>query len=333
VPAGFTIVSSTTSRHVTYLLGTAPCTAAPCTSVARYDGVRWRGVPAPRVALAEADRSTRSDTVRDIRFATPDDGWAFGGALWSTHDGAAQWRQVRPGGAVWDLASDGVTTFAVVGRCAGSGCALRLRSTPVGTDRWTDVPGVAATGTDGHLSVAAGTAVVSLGRGNVFLRRGATWPRVFVPCPSGAPVVVASASSPRIFGLCGEGAAGSTYFTVSYSDDHAAGWTTLPVGTRPLRLSNGPFVSVTAASSTLLFAASGSPDLGGTVLVSRDAGRSWVTTSGHRGLPGLDGAAGGGWRYVGASGGAQISAVAAVPHPSYWTTTNGGRTWRRTTPR
>jgi hypothetical protein len=333
VPAGFTVVSFTTSRGTTYLLGAAPCKAEPCTSVVRSDGAGWRGVPAPRVALATRDLSTRPTTVRDIRFATPADGWAFGGALWSTHDGAAHWREIDAGGQVWDLGSDGTTTFAVVGSCsAGGTCALRLRSTPAGLDRWTDVPGVAATGSEGRIGLGGGTAVVSLGSGNVFLRRGGTWARTTPPCASGAPVVEPSVSSRRIFALCGEGAAGSTYYTVSYSDDRAATWTTLPIGPRPLQLSNGPFLSVTAASSALLFAASGASDVGGTVMLSRNGGRTWVTASGHGGLPDLVGAAGGGWRYVGASDRAHVTALAAVPHRSYWTSSDGGRAWQRITP-
>jgi hypothetical protein len=198
-------------------------------------------------------------------------------------------------------------------------------------DTWRDVPGTSATGTAGRLSLGAGTAMAALG-GRVYVRRGSTWVRAQNPCPIGTSLPAASATSARLFALCGEPAAGSLYVTMSYSDDQARHWTTLPRDdVRGLRLSNGPFVGATAVSSTVLFAASGSRDTGGGVLVSRDAGRTWRAASGTRGLPDLDTAVAGGWRYVGASSGSRIVALPAIPRRSYWVTYDGGVRWAAVT--
>jgi hypothetical protein len=336
VPAGFTTVSATTTaRGITYLLGSAPCRTAPCTSVLRYDGSRWRGLAAPRATVVSTGPSAAPNTVRDVRFGSPRDGWAYGGALWSTHDGARRWHEVAAGGAVVDLASDGTTTYAVVARCAGpaGGCRVRLRSTPVGHDDWRDVPGVAVAGSSGRLGVAAGTAVVSfVDSGAMYLRHGHEWRAAEVRCPDRSASVVPSASSRRLFAFCGSPGAGNLDFAIRYSDDGRL-WTDVPVGSRHLRIPNATFVALTAESSTVLLAASGDPSLGGPVMVSRDGGRTWGRASGRGGLPDLDSGPAGGWRYVGASSATRVIALAAVPHHGYWVSEDGARSWEEIVPR
>ncbi|HEV7756445.1 MAG TPA: hypothetical protein VGO94_11365 [Mycobacteriales bacterium] len=335
VPAGFADVSVTTTAHgITYLLGYASCRTAPCTSVARYDGTHWVSVAAPEAAVTATQPSTRSDTVRDLRFGTPKDGWAYGGALWSTHDGARRWRSVDAGGAVVDLAADDTTAYAVVSRCTGSSstCRVKLRSTTVRGDVWRDVPGVAAAGSSGRLSLGPGTAAVSFpDSGIVYLRSGGTWRSATVSCPDGSPGMVASPSSARLFAFCAGPGAGNLDYTIRYSDDGRR-WTVLPLGASHLRIPNGTFVSLTAASSTVLLAASGDPSLGGPVMVSRDSGRTWERASGRDGLPDLDTSRSGGWRYVGASSSTRVVALAAVPHRGYWVSHDTARTWQRIVP-
>jgi hypothetical protein len=61
VPAGFRAASVTfVSTREAFVLGTAPCKHAPCTSIARTldRGVSWRGLPAPGVPLGEPYAST-----------------------------------------------------------------------------------------------------------------------------------------------------------------------------------------------------------------------------------------------------------------------------------
>jgi hypothetical protein len=343
VPAGFTTVSATTTTHgITYLLGSAPCRTAPCTALLRYDGSHWRSVAAPPATVAATGPSTVPSTappaapgaVRDVRFGSPRDGWAYGGALWSTHDGARHWHEVAAGGAVVDLASDGTTTYAVVARCAGQAgtCRMRLRSTAVGRDDWRDVPGVTAAGSSGRISVGAGTTAVSfVDSGVVHLGRGREWSAAEVRCPDRSAAVVTSASSRRLFAFCGSPGAGNLDFAIRYSDDGRR-WTDVPVGPGHLRIPNGTFVSLTAASSTVLLAASGDRSLGGPVMVSRDGGRTWDRASGHGGLPDLDSGPAGGWRYVGASSATRVVALAAVPHRGYWVSHDGTRSWQEVVP-
>jgi hypothetical protein len=331
VPNGFHVLSSTTTSHgLTYQLGTAPCASPPCTAVVRTDGSRWRGISAPAIDIAGGDRSDSRDTVRDLRFGTPRDGWAYGGALWSTHDGGATWRAVDAGGAVTDLASDGTRTYAVVSSCGAAGCTQRLRSTPVGRDAWEDVAGVSGAGSTGRVSVGSGTVAVSFGAGSVHIRDGGSWSKTPDVCGGTAPMVVASASSARVFVLCADAGAGSLDFTVRYTDDRGGTWYDVPAGPAGLRLANGPFVSATAASSAVLVAASGSPDLGGQVMISRDGGETWQVSDG--GLPDRSSAAAGGWRYVGASSRNRIVALAATPDATYWVSHDGGRTWSAVKP-
>jgi hypothetical protein len=97
VPAGFRAASATfVSTREAFVLGTAPCQHAPCTSIARTRdrGVSWRGLPVPVVPLGEPGTSDGS-AVWGIRFATPEHGFVFGNGLWVTSDGAST-GQPRP---------------------------------------------------------------------------------------------------------------------------------------------------------------------------------------------------------------------------------------------
>jgi hypothetical protein len=95
VPPGFAAASVTfVSDSEGFVLGTAPCTSAPCTSILRTKdgGATWVGIPAPRAPLAEP--GTTQGAISELRFADPSDGFAFGTGLWTTHDGGAQWTEL-----------------------------------------------------------------------------------------------------------------------------------------------------------------------------------------------------------------------------------------------
>ncbi|HEX6755972.1 MAG TPA: hypothetical protein VF109_08495 [Mycobacteriales bacterium] len=329
VPAGFTVTSITrVAGGVTYALGSAPCTARPCTSVVRStDGGRtWRGVPAPRVPLPAAPESRDPGTgaVRELRFATARDGWAFGGGLWSTHDGAASWRKVDAGGSVLDLATDGTTAYALVATCPpdGSSCGgTRLLSAAATGDAFRTVAGVSLPATGyGTVSVGAAGAVVSVSGGTYVAPKGGGWHRADPRCPDApAAEVLAAAGDAAVVAFCGGVAAGSSYFTVRRSADGGRTWTTVPG--RAVQVPNG-LLTFTAASSDVLAIASASRDLRGGLKVSGDGGRTWSAAS----LP----ATPAGWRYVGASGARTLVALAEPAQPAYWTSGDGGRTWSRT---
>jgi len=334
VPPGFLPYSVTSvGGGVTYLLGDAPCRTAPCTSVVRStDGGRsWIGVPAPKAALPrwQAGRVSPGSTVRDLRFASLRDGWAFGGALYATHDGARTWRPVDVGGSVLDLATDGSTTYAVVAACdrQGFNCSgARLRSTKADRDDWRDVSGVGGgVYDDGQLSLGGGVGVVTLsapltgpGREDrLFVRSGVLWKPVGPPCANRLSAVAASASAPRLFAFCGDGAAGSVYLTTYLSDDNGSSWRR-QAGTA-LQLPSGPLVTFTAPTADVVLAASTTPDRGGRLARSADGGRTWNDAA----VPALPY----GWRYVGARTASSVVALPGKPDGSVWNSSDGGLRW------
>lgn len=135
------VASSVTaiSESMFWVLGTAPCSSPPCTSLLRTTdgGAHFVGLPAPRASLAS--NGDELNTVSDVRFADRMNGWAFGGALWATHDGGASWRRVPLAHPVTALAASGGVVWAVVVDCASgtSGCgSYAVDRSPVGSDHW-----------------------------------------------------------------------------------------------------------------------------------------------------------------------------------------------------
>jgi hypothetical protein len=127
VPPGFGPESFTAIGAGTWwLLGTAPCSDPPCTSILRTDdgGHSFVGTPAPRTTQ-----------VSRMRFANAADGFAYDSQLWVTHDAGAGWHQVRLGGAVTQLATANGFAYALV-RFGHKG-AGRLERAPLGSDAWT----------------------------------------------------------------------------------------------------------------------------------------------------------------------------------------------------
>ena len=125
--------------------------------MARTDdgGRHWYGVPAPHIGPPDG-----STGVSQIRFLEGVNGWAFGPALWATHNSGRNWTAVPLGGRrVLSLETVGGEAFAVLARCTGTGAQFAagctrfwLYSAPARSDNWTQVPGT------GSISVPAGSA-------------------------------------------------------------------------------------------------------------------------------------------------------------------------------
>jgi hypothetical protein len=131
VPPGFGAASFTAIGAGTWwLLGSAPCSTPPCTSIVRTDdgGHSFVGTPAPRTTK-----------VSQLRFANVADGFAYDSQLWVTHDAGAGWHQIRLGGAVTELATGGGFAYAIV-RFGHKG-AGRLERAALGSDTWTTLAG------------------------------------------------------------------------------------------------------------------------------------------------------------------------------------------------
>jgi hypothetical protein len=178
VPPGFGPESFTAIAAGTWwLLGTAPCSSPPCTSILRTDdgGHGFVGIPAPR--------TTR---VSQLRFANPADGFAYGSQLWVTHDAGASWHQVRLGGAVAQLATANGFAYALV-RYGHKG-AGRLERAPLGSDAWITLTGAGsayaglwAHGSDLLVGSGSGAALeVSHNAGVSFTRQAS--PSKGLPC-------------------------------------------------------------------------------------------------------------------------------------------------------
>jgi hypothetical protein len=128
---------------------TTSCPAGhTCTTVAgtlNY-GKSWSWIGAPPAGGPAGDTG-----VSQIRFHDDDNGWAFGPALYRTHDGGASWTKVTGlPGRVIDLATVGITAFAVVAHCSGTGASyaagctsFALYTSPYNVSDWKPVPGAA----------------------------------------------------------------------------------------------------------------------------------------------------------------------------------------------
>jgi hypothetical protein len=140
VPAGFTPSSFTAIGELTWwLLGNAPCTSPPCTSIVRTTdgGVRFVGIPAPRVAY-DGPGSGRRTGVWQLRFGDAVDGFAYDTGLYVTHNGGSSWHPLSLGGSVTGLGIGGGEVYATV--LSPSGLSARLMRSPVGRDDWVTLP-------------------------------------------------------------------------------------------------------------------------------------------------------------------------------------------------
>lgn len=281
VPKGFAASSVTfVSADEAYVLGTAPCAHAPCTSVLRTRdrGRTWKGLPAPVVPLGRLGSS--NPAVWGIRFATPLHGFVFGTELRETTDGGEHWRPAALPVQISDpsfvsLEITGGQVLALMEQCVpGQGCSGHglLMRRPLSGGSWQQVaqvpdPGAIATGS-GVAAVLDGSRVLTTASGGRSLDAHAT------PCTSRAansPVAVAVTGPDSLALLCAGGAAmGSVAKTVYVSSSLGDRWTKAgspPPGGDPLGLAGG-------SASRLVVAA----DSGASWLYdSEDSGKTWGT--------------------------------------------------------
>ena len=279
VPIGFAATSVTfVSPREAFVLGTAPCAKAPCTSILRTlnRGASWRGLPAPVVPLAAAQSELAGPAVWGIRFANPSDGFVFGNGLWETTDGGEHWSPaISPGGSIESLEVIDDQVLAVTGGCTtGGGCAQQgtLSRRPLAGGPWhvvASVPGRGAIATQARVAaVLAGDAVIVTGNGGISTIDHSG------PCNTTAieaPVSIAVTGPDSLAMLCaGNGAAGSMGKTVYVSNDLGAHWTETgspAPGGDPEEMSAG------STSQLVVAAASGASML----YYSADGGAQWST--------------------------------------------------------
>jgi hypothetical protein len=294
VPAGFQAQSATfVSADQGWVLGTASCAKAPCTSVVRTndDGVTWVGIPAPVDGLENPQSgSTTPSGVSEIRFADNLSGWIFGPDLWSTHDGGAKWSHITSGpGAsrVVDLESSGGFVYVVTEQCAAqvNSCPGQLWRSANATDDFQTVATFALAAEDGYTGpilavhdatgyLVTGASTSTIGTPALLVTaNGTTWAPEPNPCRAQlGEISVAPVDTVRAAMLCsGEGAAGSSTKALLATSDGGHTW--VPEGSPPP--SNGDGGTLSAASVGTLAIATSSADT--SIYRSVNGGATWTT--------------------------------------------------------
>jgi photosystem II stability/assembly factor-like uncharacterized protein len=320
VPSGFQAASVTfVSPSDGWVLGTAPCASAPCTSVLHTTdgGHTWVGIPAPKAPLA-VDGSAQSG-VSVLRFADANDGWAFGPDLWATHDGGRTWHKVTvPGsdGRVYALEAAAGTVHVAVFDAGG----FRVATAPVGSDALAEtgasvpvgagpVPTVqlVVQGNTGWLLEVDRTVV-----GGLKLVNGA-WQSWTPPCATAnGPALLAASSPSDLVAACDQGIWGpATPMGERLWLSHDGGSTFTDAGASPLNA-----LQAVASPSPGVVVAAGSASIEATF----DGGRTWseVLLTGGGGVTDL--------------GFTTTTQGVAVLHPPgqagiLETTHDGGHTW------
>ena len=281
VPAGFAATSVTwVSADEAFVLGTAPCAHAPCSSIARTRnrGASWTALPAPAVPVGAPGQA---GVVWGIRFAAPGHGFVFGDGLWETTDGGQRWSRVTtPFGSVLSLAIVPGQVLVLVARCTpGGGCDRYgfLVGRPLGGGIWTAVAKAAVTSLidpDDLSATQAGVAAAVIGSDVIVIRPGrpgfALHP---IPCPSTAQASSVAVTSPAGLAiLCtGEGYTGHTIKQVYVSDDDGAHWA---LAGRPSPDGDAGTLAATTTGRLAIATESAASWL----FYSPDAGASWRIT-------------------------------------------------------
>jgi hypothetical protein len=262
-----------------WVLGTTPCDANPCATVAETQdgGATWRRMEAPTSSLSELAGQWNAGC---IVFADARDGWAFGGAgVWSTHDGAVSWHRIAlpgwgPDSRLVSLAvsSDRVLALVVSGSIdtEETNTAQLLRA-PLSSDSWRPSADVSGIATGGAIAAAGSEVWVRLDfvtntviRATLFVSGdgGASWAARKMPCADGDIAVADGAG----LVVCGDGAAAGSQGKRAYLS--------LDTGRSFRRLSDPPL------AGDLWFAALANRDI---PLVGATSGASFIYRSPDRG--------------------------------------------------
>jgi hypothetical protein len=342
VPAGFQAVSVTfASPDLGWVLGTAPCAAQSCTSIVRTSdgGHTWIGIPAPRTPTiggglaAEAQVGTG---VSALRFADPQNGWAFGPDLWATHDGGATWQR---------LSIPGASSAPVVALEASAGSVsavlfdqsvVRVASSPVGTDNWrlsTTTVSIGAGPVPSAQLVLSGSSgwLVEVDRtvvGGARLVNGA-WVAWTAPCASVVGPAVLAASSPTELVVACDVGLWSTPQGEHLYVSHDGGTTFMQTGAL-VPLDGAAEIASPGAGSVFV---AGTASQGSAIVGSFDGGRTWQTVL-ITGQPGTPAAL---FTYLGFTSSTQGVAITASGTGTgngqnvgtLLMTRDGGRTWSK----
>ena len=317
-----------------WLLGVTPATCTPSQLVQMRKttdgGLKWTKVAAPAAPWSGGPVAPSGAGVSAVLFANAKDGWAYGPALWATHNGGVSWHQVSTHGyAVYSMAVTGASVVAAFDKCgeAAAGCdnpkTFKIETAAVRTDSWRPVRGATGSGAPG-LTARAGTAYayrvitstsafpVKLGLLTGPANGSEAWHSEAIPCTQGAVTASAATATHVLLGcaLLGAHPATTHLYSSAYS---GAKWRQFAT----LGLYDGASVIEQTPNGTLL--------IGGIyngIELSRDGGRSWTSPAA------VD-------RSVWVQGGGEIEAALVTNADGYvlvargplWITRDGGKTW------
>jgi photosystem II stability/assembly factor-like uncharacterized protein len=265
--------------------------------------------------------------VDGIRFANPEDGWAYGTQLWATHDGGASWTQVLlPGpsssGPIMLLeTSAGYVDAALF---SPVNAAVAIDTSSVGADSWTAAPVT--------LPIGAGplpnTQFILHGSAGWLLQndreviggarlQGDSWGLWTPPCGAvGGQAALAASSTEDLIAACAVGQYTSTtateraYVSGNGGDSFSELATPLPSACQAVSLLASASSSVAAAGC------------GGEIVATFNGGGTWSAV--------YDSGAGPSIVYLGfttTTQGVAIEASASSSLGSLLMTHDGGQTW------
>jgi len=264
-----------------------------------------------------------------VRFANDNDGYAFGGGLWTTHDGAGTWHKVQvPAGATVDAleVANGVAHAVISGNDG-----FRVMTSPADHDDWQltsilipygagPVPSVQLV-----LNHAAGWILENdrtvVGGARLVNGRWSTWTP---PCvDAGGPATIAASNATDVWAVCNEGIWGGTNPPVTrayHSTDGGASFTAAS-GHLPDPTTDTTQALATPGPSTVVVGSTSSAGLA--LRASFDGGATWSTV--WSGSPADQ------WTELGFTtkdeGVAVVSAVADKGAGRMLLTDDGGHSW------
>jgi len=319
-PTSVTFVGSTLGA----VLGVAAsCGTGPCTAMAgTHDyGTTWTEIGAPPAGPANGKGG-----VSQVRFLNAKNGWAYGPALYATHDGGSSWRAISTRrGRVIDLSTVSRRAFAVVGYgCTGAGsqyatgCTrFRLFSAAASANEWDAVTaasgngqavpgGLQLTGTHGYLLAGGRLYTGPVGKGAWHQVRASSMPGCIRPGAGGPQLIAPAPAAEEVFLVCDDPA--TSELVLYQSPASGSAWQRRGV------------VQAAGTARSLAVTPSGSLMLATTTGIYRSAhGRTWnpVFTK-----------AIGGFSFVGMTTDNNGVAIAASLSRDVFITMNGGRTWQ-----
>ncbi len=212
------------------------CGFTQCATILATDqhGTSWQTLgqlPAP-----PATDASDPSTVSNVRFTKDPtsgehDGWAYGGALWSTHDGGHTWLIETPAaGRVTNLATWGDKVFAAVASTTPSQQRAWLIRSPAAVDEWQRVA------VPHPIASISDLAVASKAIGVIDQQPNATRTSVLVsadgvnwltrqPCEQPMEPVELSTAASSLWVVCSD----QQQSTLAVTTDHGLSWTKVGV--------------------------------------------------------------------------------------------------------